>query len=181
MALSKSYTGKIIGDIVRNVAEEYGQNRLQPQDVLDYVNLAVLKVYNDIPKFLYQTPVTRTVSSGYIDLSDLIVEKIEKITDTANGIWIPAGIDEIENFADNTRRQNNVYYSHEGQRVKVYKGDNTSAYGTISMLYEREIVLCDDETDFIDVPDKYAPAVMEIAKAITHEKLKVATVKESKV
>lgn len=180
MALSKSYTAKVIGDVVRNIASEYGNNKLQPRDILDYVNLAVLKVYNDIPKFLYQFPVTVTVSGGFIDLSSLIVEAIIKITDTANNKWIPAGPDEIENFTDNIRRQNNVYYSHEGQRVKVYKGDNTSDYGTITMLYEREITLCSSEDDYIDVPDKYAPAVMEIAKAITHEKLRISLAKETK-
>lgn len=180
MALSKSYTGKIIGDIVRNIAEEVGEQRLRPQDILDIINLAILKIYADLPKLLYQKPVERTVSSGYIDLSDLTVEVIIKITDTNNKKWVPAGVDEIENLEDNTRKQNAIYYSHEGTRLKVYKGSNTSDYGTISMLYEREIELCETEDDFIDVPDKYAPAVMEIAKSLTYEKLKTATAKEAK-
>ena len=172
MALSKNYTCKIIGDVIRNIAEEYHENRLQPQDIIDIVNLAILKVYADIPKLLYQQPQAITVSNGYVDLSSLTVENIVKITDTNNGKWIPFGIDEIENLAENTRKQGNVYYSHEGTRIFVYKGTDTAAYGTITMLYEREIILCTKESDKIDVPDKFAPAVMELAKAIVYEKLK---------
>lgn len=175
MALSKSFTAKIVSDEIRNIAEELGSNRLQPKDILDFINLATLSIYKDLPKKLYEEPVALTITNDEADISAITVEEIIFVDDSANGEVIPVDYSTIRNLANNSRKQNNVYYSHEGQKLKFYKGDQLSSYGTVTLTYIREIELVADETDKLDVPDRFVPKVIEIAKSITYEKLRIAT------
>jgi len=180
MPLSKSFTAKIVADEIRNIAEEQNKSRLQPQDVIDYINLGVLRVFEKLDKNFYQTTYNLAVNSDSLDISALNVDSIIKIVDQTNGKLIKTGADEIENLTDNSRKQSNIYYYQEGETLRLYKGSNISTYGIMRLVYVRGLELCTKETDFLDVPDKLVPEVLEIAKNITYEKLNTATKKVDK-
>ena len=179
MALSKNYTAKVGIDIIRNIAEEQENSKLQPTDMFDYLNLAIQTVYKDLPQKFYQdTDDTISVSGDSLDISTLNIADIIKIVDETNGKLIPVGPDEIENLADNPRKQSNIFYYQEGQRIRLYKGDNISSYGTMRIVFFRELELVSAETDYLDVPDRFVPTVLEVAKRITYEKLRISTKKD---
>lgn len=112
------------------------------------------------------------------DISSLNIDKIIKIVDATNGLVIPAGDSEIEGVTyfsstlpGNSLKQNNLFWTQNGETISIYKGTSVSTYGVLTLHYYKQPTLVSAVTEYIDVRDKYMPLVIAKAKNMLYEQL----------
>lgn len=112
----------------------------------------------------------------YVDLTQLsyAVDKIIKLVDSINGLCIPVGDFEFQGLANNTLKQNNVFYNHYGDKLLIYKGSNVATLGSLSLYYYRQPIRWSSDNDYIDLKDKYMNLLIAKCKNSIYEFLKIA-------
>lgn len=119
---------------------------------------------SNISSDLYYTVLPR-FNSSQLDLSGLKITKVRKIYDSLNGEFIEVtDARDFENLSKFTQKQNKIYFYQNGEIIKLYKGSNVTAYGTISLDYFGYPELPAIETDKIDLPDEHMGLVIQKAQ-----------------
>lgn len=171
MALSKLYTAKIVADLIRGVVKELGEEILQPEEILSYVNLAQQIVYNELPEEEYLVEVALTESNNELSFSDKYVVKPIKLVDSVNGIVNIVGIKEFEELEKSPSKKYKVYATIISEKFKLFKGEEVTGYGNFVLTYIMGLTPCTSEASFLDVKDRYVPKVIDIAKQLVYEQL----------
>lgn len=171
MPLSKLYTAKIVADFIRGIIKELDENELQPEEVLSYVNLAQQIVYNELPEDEYIDETTLTIASDEADFSAKNVEKALKLVDSNIGIIDVKSMKEFDELTNAPSKRNRIYATTIGEKFKLFKGENVSSYGTLTLTFVKRLTPCTTEASFLDVKDKYVPKVIDIAKKLVYEQL----------
>lgn len=100
-----------------------------------------------------------------LDLSDLRIFEIRKLNDDVNGEYVEV-VDarDFENLYKYPQKQNKIYYYKNGEIVKLFKGSNVTAFGTILMDYFGYPDIPAAETDYLDIPDQHIGLVIQKAQ-----------------
>ena len=106
-----------------------------------------------------------------IDLSDLRVINITKITESNTGEVIKTGDKEFDNIKRFPEKQNKIYYHTHGQTLYLYKGERVGNIGTLTLYYNSYPQLFTDDNSFLDIRDNYVPLVIATAKVYCLEHL----------
>lgn len=113
--------------------------------------------------FFYQ--VLPRHSELQIDLSSLRIYKIRKLYDDINGEYVEVkDARDFENLYKYPQKQNKIYFYQNGEIVKLYKGTNIAAFGTIAMDYFGYPAFPALETDYIDFPDQHIGLIIQKAQ-----------------
>ena len=177
MALSKDWTLKQVRSLLRLLANSISQQEIVDAVLDDFVHLAVC----DLAELLsnssfpdYVTTATVTQVSGVIDISTLRVDRVDKLVDATNGLCIKVNSKEFENMANISQYTKNVWYYQAGDSIYINKGATAGLYGTLTLYYIRIPTKATLDADFIDMRDKFMKLVVDKAKVLLYEELKVA-------
>lgn len=170
MALSKTYTAKLVANLIRGIVRELGNKVLQPEEILEYINLAQQIVYNGMDKTRYQTSGSFPITANVIDLSAQKIRQVIKIKDAANGVYFEETNANLFELIGCDPNKKSIYYQLVGEKIEIQPKDNTlDANATV--YYIREITPITAETEYLDVPDGEVPKVLEIAEQTVRRQL----------
>lgn len=115
------------------------------------------------PTFFYQ--VLPRHSELQLDLSALRIFSIRKINDDVNGEYVEVNdARDFENLFKYPQKQNKVYFYQNGEIIKLYKGTNIAALGTITLDYFGYPAIPAAETEYLDIPDQHIGLVIQKAQ-----------------
>lgn len=115
------------------------------------------------PTFFYQ--VLPRHSELQLDLSALRIYEVRKLYDDVNGEYVEV-VDarDFENLHKYPQKQNKIYFYKNGEIIRLRKGDNVAAFGTIAMDYFGYPAVPAAETDYLDIPDQHIGLVIQKAQ-----------------
>lgn len=117
-------------------------------------------------------------SAANIDVSALRIDKVIKLVDSIGGLVSESKDFDFENLAAMDNRVEDLEYYLWGETLFLFKGANVTAWGTLTLYYYRFPVPVAENTDYIDMKDKYIPLLIDKCKMEVYEKSKMLPPKE---
>jgi len=108
-------------------------------------------------------------STTSLDLSSLKIDKVVKLVDSVNGLVSPRKAFDFENLKGISHFSNSVFYYQGGETLYLWKGNNVLNWGTLTLHYYRLPNLPVNDSDYIDLKDKYIPLLIDKCKIEVYE------------
>lgn len=165
MALGKNTTVGKIEDIVRLKTGTLSDDTLSSNQMIDLIafNCAELaKRLNEALAPFYESSDTLTLSGSVYPISSLKVDTIIKLVDSSLGIIGFVSGDQYERLSSFDVYDNSVLAVHEGEQIRIFKGSNLGAHGTIKLYYYRTATAPTARTDYPDIPDSFTATLIKM-------------------
>lgn len=173
--LSKDFTLLSLRGLLRSIVNEVGENNLQSLVIDDLIHTCVLEISDLLAAASYPeygATVGYVSYSSTIDVSALRISKIVKVVDSVNGTVLPSSSVGFDNLVNRPQEQGNLHYYWFGQQILLYKPASISSYGILTIHYLRIPNKAVNDTDLIDVSDRFANLLVNKAKFLVYEILK---------
>jgi hypothetical protein len=178
--LSRTWTFKKIEENVRIQMNEVNMEKVTPLTIADYINIQLSDLCEmlseaSIPEYGSIATVTGITSETVIPLTALNIDRIIKITDPTNKMWLERKDKEFDNAPNFTQWAKNVMYWKFGENIAFYVGTSATALTglTVSIYYYRQPSLLADDTAAtkVDLPDKYVPLLIDKVCSMVYQQL----------
>ena len=169
MALGKNTTiGKVI-DMVRVEDSIVQEDRITDTLLLDRTNINVAdlaKRLNGVNAPFYMSTATLTLSGSSYPITSLAIDRIVKIVDGTLGIILSSSPADYENISLLTSQNgSSMYFTVEGETIRIFKGATLAAHGTITIYYYRVPTFATAKSDYPDIPDSFTAMIVKMLSA----------------
>ncbi len=170
MSLSRNYTLLTLMGLIRMKSGKLQNTLLTRSMLIDTIYTCLLEIARelkeaDTPEF--GLSVAATIASDKIDLTSIDgastkinVESIVKLVDATNGLLIPTDAVEFNYLADYPQKQNDIFWYRDGELIYLYKGTGVSAYGVVTLHYDRIPEKAIADATLIDLSDRFIPLLI---------------------
>jgi hypothetical protein len=175
--LSKDWQLKNARGVLRILANEISSQKIQDETLNDFIHLAICdfaEALSSVSAPDYGDKEELVLTTDVADLTNLRIDNIVKVVDGTNGLVIRTGAEEFEGLKGIPQKSKSVCCSRHGESLLFFKGSSVTAYGTITLYYNRIPKRAVQDTDYLDVRDKYVKLVLDKAKVLLYEQLKQA-------
>ncbi len=174
--IDKDWQLKNVRGILRTLCNKLSLNDVEDGVLNDFVHLSVCSIAEQLNAGAYSdygtyTPVT--AASGVIDISNYRIESITKLVDSLNGEFIVKDAHDIENIMKVPQSASSMYYNVYGEKINILIGANVTPLGSMTLFYVRIPIKAVNDTDYIDLRDKYMDLLIRQAKIMVYEQSSV--------
>lgn len=165
MALGKNTTIKTIISMVRIKTGTVIDDKITDALFIDLLNMNVAdlaKRLNEINAPFYMSSGTITLSGASYPISSLAIDRLIKLVDGTLGLVLPVSTSEYEKISLNTSQNgSSMYYVHEGEVIRIFKGASLAAHGTLTLHYYRVPTYATLTSEYPDIPDSFTALLVK--------------------
>lgn len=145
-----------------------GGSFLGVSHITEIVDSSSFKIFHDVGEANYSSAryvVLSRFAENQLDLSGLKVNSVRKLWDSTNGEYVEVSdARDFENLSLYPQKRNKIYFYQNGEIIRLFKGSNVAAFGTISMDYFGIPEKPATESDYLDIPDEHIGLVIQNAQ-----------------
>jgi hypothetical protein len=167
-----TWTLKRARGLLRIFANEVAPDKIQDLTLEDIIHLAIGDTVEALGEAVYNeygTKTTVTQANDVIDLSAIKYDSITKLVDETNGLCIEENNIAFEGVSGIDQKKKNIFWTKIGSNIYLSKGSEVSAYGTLSLYYNAVPTRADEDTEYLDIPEKFVDLALTKAKIRVYE------------